>query len=238
MPVDPAQPSARTHVAFLGGLAMDYEEVAPPPELAPWVAVSWRVRARDACELRVLPDGCMDIIDGEVVGSLTEPLVARFETGDMAAGVRFHPGGLPALLGVPASELLDLQVPLDDLLPPKRSLRSLARDAEPPDPLAAAAYRARSLDGLRRATSYSERQIRRRVLQATGHSPKRLMRIGRMQRLLLAGRRGSWARAAAEHGFFDESHMVNDIRDLAGASPRSLVSMMAVPSKAGAPGSL
>jgi AraC-like DNA-binding protein len=31
---------------------------------------------------------------------------------------------------------------------------------------------------------YSERQLRRRVLAATGHGPKRLMRIARMQGVL------------------------------------------------------
>jgi hypothetical protein len=57
----------------------------------------------------------------------------------------------------------------------------------------------------------------------TGHGPKRLMRIARMQRVLRAGRGESWARTAAEHGFADEAHMANDVRDLAGATPHALV---------------
>ena len=109
--------------------------------------------------------------------------------------------------------------------------QQLADDADPPDPLAGAAFASRDLRHLARESGYSDRQLRRRVLAATGHSPKRLMRIGRMQRLLLGGRRHTWARTAAEHGFFDEAHMVNDVRDLAGCTPHALAALMADPSK-------
>jgi len=220
------------HVAFLGAPAMDYEEVPPPPALAPWVAVFWRMRANRPFELRVLPDGCMDIIGTDVVGSLTKPIMVPFAAGETAAGVRFHPGGLPALLRCPASDLIDQRIPIAELVPRTAALGQLASGADEPDPLARAAYAVPTLSRLRRVAGYSERQIRRRVLAATGHSPKRLMRIGRMQRLLLGGRGESWARAAADHGFFDEAHMVNDVRELAGATPQALAAGMADSSKA------
>jgi AraC-like DNA-binding protein len=82
--------------------------------------------------------------------------------------------------------------------------------------------RASDVREIARERGYSERQLRRRVLAATGHSPKRLMRIARMQRLLLDGRGASWARSAVEHGYFDEAHMANDIRELVGATPHAL----------------
>ena len=44
-----------------------------------------------------------------------------------------------------------------------------------------------------------------------------------MQRLLLDGRGESWARSAVEHGYYDEAHMANDVRELAGATPHALV---------------
>jgi hypothetical protein len=44
-----------------------------------------------------------------------------------------------------------------------------------------------------------------------------------MQRALSAGRGESWARTAAEHGWYDEAHMVNDVRDLAGETPHALL---------------
>jgi len=215
--------SKRQHVAFLGVPGVVYEESAPPAELARWVAVQWRISSSVAFELRVPPDGCMDIIGADVVGSLSRPLVALFSPGDTVCGLRFHPGGFPALFGVPAAELVDLRVPIRDVAPRFRSLRELAAAAPAPDPLARAAYRARELTAVRRDSGYSERQFRRRVIAATGHGPKQLMRIARMQRVLLAGRGESWARTAAEHGYYDEAHMANDIRELAGATPHALL---------------
>jgi AraC-like DNA-binding protein len=219
----PTTALATTHVAFLGTAAMHYEELAPPAWLSPWVAVMWRMRAREATVLPVLPDGCMDVIGDDVVGSLTAPLYAPFAAGETACGIRFHPGGLPRLLGVPADELVNQQLPLRDVVADNVSLRRLAADAERPDPLARAVYAARDLREVCRTSGYSERQVRRRVLAATGHSPKRLMRIGRMQRLLLSGRGESWARSAVDHGFYDEAHMANDVRALAGATPHALL---------------
>jgi AraC-like DNA-binding protein len=219
----PSAAAARRHVAFLGGPGITYEEFAPPPELAPWVAVVWRIRSMVPFELRVAPDGCMDLIGGDVIGSLSHPLTATFAPGDTSAGVRLHPGGFPALFGVPAGELVDQRVPIAEVAPGFRSLRELARSAPAPDPVARAAYASRDLRALRRETAYSERQLRRRVIAATGHGPKRLMRIARMQAVLRGGRGESWARTAVEHGYYDEAHMANDIRALAGATPHALL---------------
>jgi AraC-like DNA-binding protein len=212
-----------THVAFLGPPGVSYEEWAPPRELAPWVAVVWRIEAAVPFELRVVPDGCMDIIGQDVIGSLERPVLASFAAGDAAQGIRFHPGGFPALFGIPASELVDARVPISELSPRFRSLRRLAADAERPDPVAMATYRSRDVRALARDVGYSERHLRRRVRAATGHGPKRLVRIARMQDVLKSGRGESWARTAAEHGFFDEAHMANDIRDLAGKTPHALL---------------
>jgi AraC-like DNA-binding protein len=219
----PASPRARTHVAFLGTPGLVYEEFAPPPDLAPWVAVLWRMRAADDADLTIVPDGCMDLIGDDVVGSFTQAITVSFRAGDVGQGMRFHPGGFPALLGVPADELLDMRVPISELVPRFRSLAQLAASAEVPDPLARAAYAARDLRELSRDSGYGERQIRRRVVAATGHGPKRLMRIARMQDVLRSGRGESWARTAAEHGYYDEAHMAGDIRQLAGATPHALL---------------
>jgi AraC-like DNA-binding protein len=211
------------HVAFLGGPGVTYEERLPPTPLRPWIAVLWRIRAEVRFELLIPPDGCMDVIGGDVIGSFSRPDSAILEPRGVYEGIRFHPGGFPALSGVPASELLDLRVPLGELVPGFTSLGRLAVDAPPPDPLAAAAIGARSVAQLARESGYSERQVRRRLLTATGHGPKRLMRIARMQRTLLGGKRGNWARTAAEQGFADEAHMANDFRALVGATPHALI---------------
>jgi len=216
--------SPRTHVVFLGGPGVRYEERLPPAPLRPWVAVSWRIRAERPFDLRIVPDGCMDIIHDDAIGSFSGHEVARLEPGVVYEGLRFHPGGFPALFGVPADELTGLRVPLADLAK-ERDLLRLAREAPPPDPLAGASSVSADVRTLAREVGYSERQLRRRVLAATGHSPKRMARIGRMQRLLKAGREESWARTAAEHGYYDEAHMAADVRELAGATPHALMSV-------------
>lgn len=96
---------------------------------------------------------------------------------------------LPALFGVPASDLVDLRVPIADVVPGFRSLRRLAADANLPDPLVRAAATARDMKALARDSGYSERHLRRRVVVATGHRPKRLFRIARMQAVLGTDRR-------------------------------------------------
>ena len=123
---------------------------------------------------------------------------------------------------MPASELTDLRLPLADVVEPL-PLEQLASDADPPDPLAAAALLTSDIRALAKDSGYSPRQLHRRVLTATGHSPKRLAHIGRMQALLAAGRGESWARTAAEFGYHDESHMINDVRRLADATPQALL---------------
>lgn len=212
----------RPRAIFLGGPDVDYTERVPGPDLAPWVQAFWTLRARRATSLRVLPDGCMDIINGEVVGSLSSVLVADLQPGEEAFGVRLRPGAFLALYGVPADELVDQRLPLPEVVRP-RGLLDAARDADPPDALAAAAMAAPSLAALARESGYSERHLRRRLVATTGHSPRKLARIGRMQALLAAGRGESWARTAVEFGYYDESHMINDVAALAGATPHALL---------------
>ena len=211
------------HAVFLGGPGVWYEELPPPPPLAPWVAVCWQIVTEVDFDLRIPPDGCMDLIRGDVVGSFSSVGIARLPAGSVSRGTRFHPGGLPALCGVPATELVDLRLPIGDVVPRFRSLERLALDAAPPDPLVRAVWASRDVRDVARESGYSARQLRRRVLAATGHSPKRLMRIARMQRLLLDGGGESWARAAVEHGYYDEAHMANDVRELVGATPHALI---------------
>lgn len=207
---------------FLGGHGLRWIERPPAARLAPWVVTFWSLSCEVPQQLRVLPDGCMDIIGGDLVGTLTRPLIADLRAGDVSVGVRLRPGAFTALFGIPAGELRDQRLPLADVVRPRR-LEALAVDAPKPDPMATLALRAPSVKWLARETGYSERHVRRRLLAATGHGPTRLRRIGRMQALLSAGRGESWARTAAEFGYHDEAHMINDIRSLAGATPHELV---------------
>ena len=109
---------------------MGYREFAPPAALGDLVECAWVVDGPPA-PVRVLPDGCMDLIrmDGRVIGRRTRHRrsVSPRE-GEPFVGLRFRPGVLPRLLGVPASELRNDRVPLHDLraVPRRGSLADLA----------------------------------------------------------------------------------------------------------------
>ncbi|GAA4538125.1 AraC family transcriptional regulator [Pseudonocardia xishanensis] len=107
-----------------------YRETPPPASLRGLVECAWWSDARGN---RVLPDGCMDLLlspDGgwSVAGPDTSAFLAS-GTADWTAGIRFHPGVLPRLLGVPAEELRDRREPVESVAP--RALRPLVADLRP-----------------------------------------------------------------------------------------------------------
>ena len=104
------------------GLAIsDYREFRPPPALADYLLCFWTqtIHVSSGFKQRVLPDCCVDILlmNGlpMVIGPWTEPFDANLPPGTNILGARCHPGLASSLLGLPASELLNLSVPLVDL---------------------------------------------------------------------------------------------------------------------------
>ena len=70
---------------------------------------------------------------------------------------------------------------------------------------------------------YSHRGFLTRFKQATGLGPKRLVRVMRFQRLLLALRADSpsaLGELALDHGYSDQSHMNREFRAMAGITPQ------------------
>jgi len=115
-----------------------YREWGPAGPLAGLLECVWQSRTGPAQmrEQRVLPDGCMDLllIGGRLVvaGPDTAAHTATFAPGAVTTGLRFRPGALPTLLGVPAAELLDRRIELVDVLgsavpDPDRSAGALGR---------------------------------------------------------------------------------------------------------------
>jgi AraC-like DNA-binding protein len=236
-----------------------YRELPPIAVLRPWVECLWARRApAGAAEdvHRVLPDGCIDLIwsDGAgllAVGPNTTAFLARMAPGEGAVGVRFRPGGAPALLGVAADALLDLRAPaaevwgpdaerLEDALagagrPQERGgllLDWLARRtarASSPDPLVAAAVAGlrghEPIAVLAGRLGVGQRHLRRRFTAEVGYGPKRFARVVRLQlALAIAGSGGTrgWSEVAFAAGYADQSHLVNDCRALAGVPPTLL----------------
>ena len=82
-----------------------------------------------------------------------------------------------------------------------------------------------ALDALAATLGCSLRHLQRRFAVQVGIAPKLLARIRRFQRVFSAWRddAGSLARVAAECGYFDQSHLIRDFRELAGTAPAAFL---------------
>jgi AraC-like DNA-binding protein len=224
-----------------------YREQPPPPVLAPWLECTWTRRGEGGAPVRVLPDGCIDVVwiegaGAQLVGANTTAFLIALPAGVRVAGARLRPGAAPALLGTRAEEVRDARVPLTELWGDdgERLAAALEDSLDPTDVLRAAllarASRARHPDALVRAAvarlgradvpvaalaaelAMSERQLHRRVRAGVGYGPKLLARVLRLHRALRAARAGEdLARAALEAGYADQAHFAHDCRALAGA---------------------
>src|SRR3954452_12811193 len=100
---------------------MAYRERLAPARRAPHVACLWmREPEPTAHGHRIMPDGCADVVwvraDRLVVaGPQTAAVVSEIPAGAAALGVRFRIGAGGSPLGVPAREVLDRTVALEDV---------------------------------------------------------------------------------------------------------------------------
>jgi AraC-like DNA-binding protein len=75
---------------------------------------------------------------------------------------------------------------------------------------------------LARKVGWSRQHLSARFREDLGLSPKRFARILRFDHAVRLARRSdpeSWGRIAFRSGYFDQAHLVNDFRDLAGCTP-------------------
>ncbi|MFI1829379.1 helix-turn-helix domain-containing protein [Streptomyces sp. NPDC020412] len=208
-------------------------------------AVLWtREQTADAPARPVLPDGCMDLLWTPGRLFVAGPDTRAYAPGEGGprrhAGVRFAPGTAPAVLKVPAHELLDRRVDLADLWGARAARRLTERIDAAPDPAAALedVVLARAADApfdplLREvarllddgasvaaaagAVGLGARQLHRRALVGFGYGPKTLARVLRLQRALALVWRGApYAGAALAAGYADQAHFAREVRALAG----------------------
>jgi hypothetical protein len=117
---------------------MRYREVRPAPALRHLVHCYWTMerdyRLASAPVESVWPDGRVELLlhygdryrlgracgpgldHGVILGPLTRRLALVSPGRIRIVGVRFHPWGLAGLLGLPADQLTDAVVPVEDLL--------------------------------------------------------------------------------------------------------------------------
>jgi AraC-like DNA-binding protein len=195
----------------------EYRELAPSRELYSLVSCRW-VREVPAEKMRdstlILPDGCVDLIwrNNDLILAGTDRAAWRSPIApeERMLGLRLRPGVAGAVLGMPASEVLDVHTRLEDLLGRWASElserlaetngdqeafalieRAIASRIEGggPDPLVLAATRrlgfpGSRVDELAESLGISDRQLRRRFHQAVGYGPKTLDRVLRFRRLV------------------------------------------------------
>ena len=172
-------------------------------------------------------------------------------------GVHFKPGGAFAVLGIPPGALADQHVELEALWPRfAGELRERLCAAATPSArfavleqalLARLARRREGHAAVRFALDQFNRPnvtvnevaahlqlSRRRLIELftaeIGMTPKRMSRVLRFQRMLSHARHDvtpHWARLAIACGYFDQSHLINEVRELTGMSPIQLVAASA-----------
>lgn len=216
------------------------------------LACGWHGRTGWARPLRVLPDGCADLVwDGDaltVVVTVGAPLRLWVPASATRVGVRLRCGAAAAVLGASMAELS----PVTELsalwgADARRAEEALALAIDPvaqrgiletlvarrgvtPDRRVLAAVQA--LGAATRTSEVdvgiSERALRRHFVHAVGAGPKQLHRVRRFQRFLrllepLAAGRASLAGVAAGLGYADQSHLGRECRRLSGSTPAALV---------------
>ena len=213
------------HNSCLAAAIGAYREWTASGPIADHVACLWThaLPCSAIPALQVIPDGCVDIIWAEgslrVAGPDTGPITECFAPGTKIVGLRFRPGAAPPWLGVPALEIVNRRVPLQEFwgTDARRLADRLSETVEPVDaaavmlsalcarqpragltdraaPTILAAIRrddgaSARIPALANDLGLSERTLRRRCENAFGYGPKTLERILRFQRFLKLLRR-------------------------------------------------
>jgi AraC-like DNA-binding protein len=165
--------------------------------------------------------------------------------------VRLGVGEAAAVLGVPARSIVDHGVALDDLWGDAASelldqlahtqgnrqrlvedaLRvRIARASLPARAVRVALQRIARSNGAVRVRDLvdelgvSERRLQQLFHEHVGLSPKQMCRLARFRTVVARWRehRGSWSDLAYAAGYYDQAHLVNDLRSFTGLTPTRL----------------
>jgi AraC-like DNA-binding protein len=257
---DGANPVAEpTLAAVVGGHVV----AVPSGRLRQQFRYTWtqRLPDRNVGPIAVVPDGGIDLrwIEGRlsVDGPHRSVMGDALPPGTFVVGFRFRPDAAHRWLGLPASEIADRCVALEELWGAEaRRLAEWASEARTPTGIA---RRLEQALGDRVATvgpvdaevghlfaliergtgaavaaahlGMGERTLRRRCHEAFGYGPKTLERVLRFQRFLRlvhgGHREAGLARRAAAAGYADQAHLAREARRLSGLSPRTIVAQLA-----------
>jgi AraC-like DNA-binding protein len=246
----------------------------PPAPLSACVDLFWYRcgRVADSRRQLALPTGSVDVTfnlhedslrvfadaedrrgqavrDAIVHGAQSRYFVLDARRDVHVVGIHFRPGGA-GLLGIPAPELADQHVALEDLWGTHaRTVREqllaaptpqakfavlerelLARMSIRPLVNPAISFALRGIQtsptdvriaALHGATGYSARRFTTLFTTAVGLTPKLYSRICRLRAVVeqIARCEPDWAQVASEFGYYDQSHLIHDFRQLSGVTP-------------------
>jgi AraC-like DNA-binding protein len=229
----------------------------PGPPLDQFVELLWLYEhAVPHPRERLLPTGSMELVfvlsspraESLVAGAYSQFAVLDTSEPASVLGVHFKPGGAFPFVRMPAGELHNIDVSLDDLWGAAAAREVHARLVAAPTPDAKFALLERAL--LRQATTlerrgavpWAVRELTRarkvgEVTEAigmsgrgfieafrreTGYTPKVFARVQRFQRLLrrVHGCEDvDWPDVALACGYYDQPHLIRDFRAFAGLTP-------------------
>jgi AraC-like DNA-binding protein len=177
----------------------------------------------------------------------------------LTCGARLRPGALPLLTHFPAWDFTDRSVYVEEVFGARgRSLMYRLNEFRTSNQAVGvlADFLGGELAGCEYALLLSQgrcnrvqemaaqagmpiRTLHSRLMQYVGLSPKRLLRIERLHRVLANSQVGSvsWAQLAVTCGFADQAHMIREFQELLGESPTAWSSRSALPICSRQPGS-
>lgn len=194
----------------------------------------------------------LDGVASLVTGPRSTPAVSDQATWRHGVAVGLTPAGVPALLGVPASELVNQSIPLDAVLGRHAGalaarlgqvpgwsdrfafldtwLASRLRPERASDgPLMPAWWRLQhpaarpTIGGLAAELGLSRRGLQLGFQRHIGLPPRLVARIARFQHAMYRlSRPGSRLAAAAAYGFADQPHFNREVRAMSGLTPTEL----------------
>lgn len=186
-----------------------------------------------------------------VTGLLTRPLLLEHPIIHEAIGFRLSPLGLRRVLNLPAAEVLNAVVNLEDLLGTDELVDACSNASTAPEKLQIAVdWLNRKVDEghaiqpivrwlsgtiqaevgqlpiaeLVRQSGYSQAYLTRVFVNEFGVTPKTFARLVRFRAALDAINSGAeYAQAAYELGYTDQSHMYKDFREFAHTTPAQVI---------------
>lgn len=188
--------------------------------------------------------------EGKVVGTMTRPLLFQTTSSVCLVAVRFRPGGAVPFLGFAADEVTDSQcelplhwrmIGLSDRLREEPTISGKRRRLEssllkhlasimPVDKRVQTAVSMieqgqNRIGAIANDLGMSRQHLNRLFRQHVGVGAKCFGRVVRLQQLLAKvqiEKQVNWSLAALNVGYYDQAHMVTEVRELTGLTPTEL----------------